>query len=176
MLAQTVDNFEVLVVDDASTDPPVVPGDPRVRLIVHPENQGVSAARNTGIDAASGDYLCLLDDDDFFTPDRVEIAEEGMEHSPVAVCNKRFVLPGRFDVQRLASEDVRNFMTTRWLSVGQIAIRRDLAPRFNSELVTAEDHDWPIQVVQHTAPYPVDRDGYIARQARALFSRPVGPA
>jgi glycosyltransferase involved in cell wall biosynthesis len=163
VLAQSVDNFEVVVVDDASRDPVVLPSDPRVRLIVHTEHQGVSAARNTGIDAASGEYVCLLDDDDLFTADWLEIAEEGLGHSPVTVCSKRFVFPGQSDVERSASADVRGFMTSRWLSVGQIAIRRDLAPRFNVELVTAEDHDWAIQVVQRASPYPVDRDGYLAR-------------
>ena len=155
VLAQTVDDFEVVVVDDASPKPLVLPSNPRVQLMVH-RIKGFQAPRNTGLDAASGDFVCLLDDDDLFTPNRLEIAEQGLEHSPVAVCSKRFVLPGRSDVQRSASADVRNFMTSRWLHVGQIAIRRDLTPRFNVDLVTAEDHDWTIQVVQHAAPYPVD--------------------
>jgi glycosyltransferase involved in cell wall biosynthesis len=163
VLAQTVDDFEVIVVDDASEDPLNLPSDPRVRLIIHETKKGVSAARNTGIEMAAGEYICFLDDDDLYTSDRLEIADEGLVRSPVTVCSKRFVSADGSIVHRSATDDVRYFMASRWLHVGQFAIRRDLIPHFNVRLVTAEDHEWAIQIVQLARPRPVDRVGYIVQ-------------
>ena len=65
VLRQTVQELEVIVVDDASTDASaeIARGveDPRVRCITHPSNRGGAVARNTGIMAAAGDYLAFLD-------------------------------------------------------------------------------------------------------------------
>lgn len=76
VLDQTLEDFELLVVDDGSTDDTaaVVTGydDPRVKYVPHEVNRGASAARNTGIDNAEGDYVALLDSDDEFAPEKLE--------------------------------------------------------------------------------------------------------
>jgi succinoglycan biosynthesis protein ExoO len=77
-LAQSLAPLEVLVVDDASTDDtgPVVrqlaAADSRIRLITLQENGGPSAARNAGLDAATGEWIAVLDADDAFMPQRLE--------------------------------------------------------------------------------------------------------
>jgi glycosyltransferase involved in cell wall biosynthesis len=75
VLAQTFTDFEVLVIDDGSTDRSrdMVQSyrDPRVRLVCHERNQGIPKTRNTGIDTARGIYLAFLDSDDIAYPTRL---------------------------------------------------------------------------------------------------------
>ncbi len=72
VLAQSFTDFELIVVDDGSTDTTaaIVESytDSRIRLI-RQANQGVSVARNTGLDAARGQFITFLDSDDLYYPD-----------------------------------------------------------------------------------------------------------
>ena len=80
VLAQRDVDFEVIVVDDASTDatPSVLAnfGDPRIRVIRHDTPQGVSAARNRGIAAARTGWVAFLDDDDLWAPTKLRLQLE----------------------------------------------------------------------------------------------------
>src|SRR6476661_4776701 len=71
VLAQSYDNVEVIVIDDGSTDASRAVAarfGNRIRYIWQ-ENRGLSAARNRGIRAATGEYIGLLDADDLYEPD-----------------------------------------------------------------------------------------------------------
>ena len=66
---QTYKNLEIIVVEDCSTDDSrqVIDShliDKRIKFIQHSKNQGLSSARNTGIEAATGEYLIFVDSDD----------------------------------------------------------------------------------------------------------------
>jgi len=85
-LGQTHWNLEIIVVDDGSNDntQQIIKGiDPRVRYI-RQENAGVSAARNTGLDAARGDFIALLDSDDTWLPWKVEAQLHVLKRFPEA--------------------------------------------------------------------------------------------
>lgn len=75
--AQTYGNLEIILVDDGSPDgcPRLCDlfsrADPRIRVI-HRENGGLSAARNTGIDRSTGEWLMFVDGDDFIAPEMAE--------------------------------------------------------------------------------------------------------
>lgn len=75
-ISQTYKNIEILLVNDGSTDQSVEKiqpflSDKRIKLI-HQKNQGLSAARNTGIENATGDFVIFLDSDDYLLPETVD--------------------------------------------------------------------------------------------------------
>lgn len=101
-LAQTYRDVEVIVVDDGSTDdtPDVLAAisDPRLHVIRQP-NRGISAARNAGLDAATGAYIAFLDADDRWLPTKLERQLRLMEAEPdVVACFTDFT---RFNRERV---------------------------------------------------------------------------
>lgn len=79
ILRQTHTDLELILIDDGSRDSSGAicdcwsEKDPRVKVI-HQENQGVSAARNAGLDIATGDYIGFVDADDEIAPETYEIS------------------------------------------------------------------------------------------------------
>ncbi len=93
LLAQTFQNLEILLVDDGATDGSAAmcdayaAQDARVRVI-HKENGGLSDARNAGIEAARGKYLCFIDSDDFVAETMLEKLHTLLcrENADISVC------------------------------------------------------------------------------------------
>lgn len=87
---QTHRNLEIIVVDDASHDntKTIIENidDTRIRYIQHGTNRGGSAARNTGIRLATGDYIAFLDDDDEWAPEKTERQLIILEHYDAVLC------------------------------------------------------------------------------------------
>ncbi|MFQ5672459.1 MAG: glycosyltransferase family 2 protein [Nitrospinales bacterium] len=89
VLRQTFRDYELLVVDDGSTDDTgaVVSRFPEVRYFRLADNAGVSRARNFGASQAVGRYLCFLDSDDSWLPEKLQQQVDAMESRPqCAVC------------------------------------------------------------------------------------------
>ena len=82
IIDQTYHDFDCIIIDDRGTDGSMLiveqfvqiyNGDIRFSIIRHQQNEGISASRNTGMKAATGDYLFFIDSDDAITPDCIEI-------------------------------------------------------------------------------------------------------
>ena len=85
IINQTYRNLEIILMDDASPDScgeicdRYAAQDQRIRVIHMEENGGQAAARNTGMDLASGDYLFFVDSDDWLAEDTLEKLYDGMK-------------------------------------------------------------------------------------------------
>ena len=103
LLAQDITDYEIILVDDGSTDnsgaiadellayPQPLPEGKGVSMkIIHQENSGLSAARNTGIAAATGDYIMFVDSDDYLQPNVLGALMEQAERDSLDVLRFRY--------------------------------------------------------------------------------------
>lgn len=98
ILAQTMTDYELIIVDDASTDKTAsvlmryAQQDNRIRLLLLPSNGGQGLARAIGTDAASGDYLAVMDSDDVALPERLATQVAFMEANPAVTLSGSHVI------------------------------------------------------------------------------------
>jgi len=187
-LAQTYEKVEVIVVDDGSTDDTsdrLQRFDGRIRVI-HQKNQGLSAARNTGIRAATGALVALLDSDDAFHPRKIERQAWAFESRP----NLALVGTGRFSDEpptwsALGKEPLLSFPRLEELVVrtcfapSSAMIRKecfDEVGLFDTSLRSVEDRDmWirigarrPVAIVEEPLTWYRQTVGSMSRQATTM--------
>lgn len=103
ILNQTYKDFELIIVDDGSSDntEEVVNSikDDRIRYIRYENNQGACHARNVGIKEAKGDYITFHDSDDYCYEDRIKLQYENMlkEKSDIDFCNFDTYCDGKYE-------------------------------------------------------------------------------
>lgn len=177
ILAQTEQDFELLLIDDGSPDSCPALCDayadqhPRVRVI-HKPNGGVSSARNAGLDSASGTYVVFVDSDDYVdpdylskmleavgeadTPEKTLIVTDYQPFSPEG--NEKRHYPGPFSVDftktPIAAQSFRDLIFGFRLFPPYCKLyRRDVIEaariRFDTSIRTAEDFDFNMRYVAH---------------------------
>lgn len=164
--AQTISDFECIVVDDAShTAAPVIPDDPRFRLIALNENVGGTKARQIGCNHAIGDALCFLDDDDAWTVDRLKLAEEGLRRAPLSICWSRPLnQPNLAGNGRRLEGDVSGTIVNNYTPpMATVAILRSTFLPFNAGFQACEDIDWWIRQASQTMVTTTPTVGFLHR-------------
>jgi len=170
VLNQTYQDFEVIVVDDASTDctPETVSQlcDRKLRYVRHEANRGCAVARNTGIEAARGEYIAFNDDDDEWTPHKLERqmgviatvdAQVGVVYSDMwRVWRSNEKRREYYRAKHIMPEDGIVYERALGFGIGcymQTAVFRrecfDKAGMFDPELVPLEDTELVMRVSRH---------------------------
>ena len=105
VLSQTYPDFELLVVNDCSTDKTamlaeaIVKKDDRVRLISNEKNSGVSYTRKHGLEEASGEWVAILDSDDAWAPEKLK-SRSSFKRKQMQTC----CLPDRLSWMRMENQ------------------------------------------------------------------------
>lgn len=177
VLAQTYSRFELIVVDDASTDRSVAVvrelGDPRIRSVVRAVNSGRPAVpRNEGIRLATGEFVAFLDADDLWMPDKLEkqLAYLKLHPEYPLVHGACLVMDGEGRSLHLrhggrlppAGDCLLPLLEHCWISISTVLARKELVDRVglfdeNPALRAREDYDWLLRAAR-LAPFGVMAD------------------
>lgn len=179
VLAQEMVNYELIVIDDGSTD------DTEGRLAVYgsplkyyqQQNAGVSAARNRGLEHSTAPLVAFLDSDDLWLPSKLRVQHEYMtQHPEVHICqteemwlkNGRQVNPKKHQ-QKPSGNIFQRSLDLCLVSPSAVMMRRDLFEKvgyFDEELPVAEDYDLWLRIsVEHPVqllpkPLVIKRGGH----------------
>ncbi len=170
-LDQTFPPNEVIVVDDASSDGTAAAlatvDDPRLKVIVHEQNSGAAAARNTGIQAAHGEWIAFLDADDLWHPEKLARQMDYLSRHPAeTACVCGFQIRGANGAVRPYPQPLRDHAAVvqelvrgcHLSTSSTLLIRCDAfahAGLFNTSLKRFEDWEWLWRLVAH------DRIGFV---------------
>lgn len=184
IVQQTYTDFEAILIDDGSTDSSgaicedFCKCDKRFRVI-HQENQGLSAARNTGLSEAKGDYFCFIDSDDYMHPRMIEILLNSCKETGCDVAmsdvketsetgiseeitiNKPRILPQRQIINDLFSGQWKYLFHVVW---NKLYSKNLIDNRFNN--VKSEDTDYNIRIY-----LSIDKMAVIDSQLYYYFQR-----
>jgi glycosyltransferase involved in cell wall biosynthesis len=160
VLAQTEQDFEIVVVDDGSTDHPERTvqevGDPRI-VLARQDNGGGGAARNTGIDMAQGRFIAFLDSDDEFLPHHLATMRKLLDGTFRVAGYARIVVDrgeGRAFLKPPRAicngENMATYLLCDrgFVPTSTMVVERDMAKivRFHENLAAAEDTDFAIRL------------------------------
>ncbi|MGD9365350.1 MAG: glycosyltransferase family A protein [Desulfobacteraceae bacterium] len=185
VLSQTFQHYELIVVDDGSTDatPDLLSGYGDQIKVIRQRNQGVSAARNKGIRSASGEYIALLDSDDYWLPEKLEKQVTFFKAHPDArICqtqeiwirNGKRVNPKKRH-QKYSGMIFEKTLPLCLVSPSAVMIRKTLFNEvggFDEALPACEDYDlwlriaWKYPVYLIEAPLIVKRGGHADQLSR----------
>jgi len=187
--SQSLDDWQLLLVDDASTDDTKARieklDDPRIEYVRRDINGGVAAAQNTGLDRAAGRYVLFLHSDDELLPDCLQRLSDVLDRASPEIGGVEAgleVIAGGATVRRrpyLEDADYRTLLAFQsGVHISTLLLRREVAARvrFDESLRGVEDRDFCVRLLRRSTlafePDPLVR---IHRTATRLTAQSKGP-
>ncbi len=172
VIEQTVQDTEILVVDDGSTDPTREALEPflsRIFLLRHDRNRGVSAARNTGIRASTAPLIAFLDSDDRWLPGKLAAQVRFFEqHADAVACQTREIWVRRGRRVNPARKHLKPSghifepsLKRCLVSPSAVMLRRSLLDEvglFDEDLPVCEDYDLWLRISCRHPVHLIDED------------------
>lgn len=143
VLVQTIQDFEIIVVDDHAPTPVPPFADPRIKVVRAESNGGVARARNLGVQASTGEILTFLDDDDRWVPERLSFALAALERAPIAICRQS--ARGKRLLEGYVHDSILDSTTP---NLGATAIMRSAWTPLDETYRASEDVVWWLTVSQ----------------------------
>jgi glycosyltransferase involved in cell wall biosynthesis len=172
VLNQTYSNFELIIVDDGSTEDigSVIREfkDERIVYMRQETNKGVAAGRNTGLQKAHGELIAFLDSDDEFVPEKLRTQCElfdGLDHNIGLIITNLYTSPDR-DEYYLAKRKCSGYFTRRDSLANQFVppsswmLRKECVDRvglFDERMVVNEDSDYFIRALEKFGIYYLNK-------------------
>jgi len=177
VIKQTYDKWEIIVVDDGSEDDTQeVACQYRQVHCIRQKNQGLSAARNTGIDAARGVYLVFLDADDRLVPDALRLGYDVMCAHPDCGfvsghhyhIDHKGALQTAYPQESMGDEDpYLALLMNNYIGMHATVMYRrsvfDSVGKFDTTLKACEDYDFYLRVAQ---TFPTMRHDQVVAEYR----------
>jgi glycosyltransferase involved in cell wall biosynthesis len=158
--AQHYRRIEVIVVDDGSTDDGAAIAEGHGATVIRQEQRGVAAARNAGIDAARGEILAFIDQDDLWLPAKLRLQVETLARTPDAIClthQQYFFEQGVERPAWFAKPELLENDHAGW-APSCVAVRRttfDRVGRYDDTLQHASDSDWIARAKHLGIPFEI---------------------
>ena len=158
LLMQTYKNLEVIIVDDFSSTPPDFNCFQTIKPIIYHRNYknlGGAKSRNIGFDISNGEYICFLDDDDTYIPNKIEVLLKELEEdeSLGAIFGKiiKKSQPSREIKRKYLNNNniIKSLKGIGYLHTNTSLIRREVFEkiRFDEELDKFQDTQLHIELV-----------------------------
>ncbi len=170
---QSFANYELIIVDDGSTDGSRETLTAKTDKYIYQKNSGVSAARNAGIKAANGKYICFLDSDDLWMKDKLSVQIDFMKKNPsLPLCytGEKWLKNGIHKNQKKhhaksGGNIFRKCLQMCIISPSSAMIRSEIldAEKFDEKLPVCEDYDMWLRITsKHSVGY-IDRELIVKR-------------
>lgn len=183
--AQTYRKLEIIIVDDCSDDATenVVNSisDPRIIYERHPRNRGGSAARNTGIRLAKGDYVAFLDDDDEWMPEKIMRQLQAIQGYDAVVCAS--LIDGTRATRYRGSEIDLRALRRGFIGGGTSVLmaRAQVVKELEFDETLPAGQDWDLMIriagkyrVRYLSePYVIFNNGAHARITTGMINMPI---
>nr|MCR4662547.1 glycosyltransferase [Endomicrobiaceae bacterium] len=166
VLNQTYKNLELIIVDDGSTDntKEVIDSVNDKRIIyTYQTNQGVSAARNKGIDLAKGKYIAFQDSDDVWHTDKLEIQIQKLKENNADIIYTKRIVFGNLRKKILPKESIEGFLDKKELPLtvapSTLLGKREifLNNKFDLSLLGIEDFELALRINKKHSIYFTDK-------------------